>query len=205
MKKTTAAIIARYNELQPENVSIFNPRQGFYLINEVIEDCKFVLFYKAKALWKEHQTDKFNSGAEVIIQLTSFHESAPNPQDFDPKSLVGKIINVFNISLSTKMLGLILYPIIKCDWTIDHNFPAIESTAPYSFFDTITDSLLDFNKQFNESLGDISSIDMDNQFIGEAYPVEDNSQNYPTEEYPDKDFDEPDQESKADLNKPDNQ
>lgn len=156
-RHTKESTIARYNELQPEGGSKFTPRAGFYFIQEVFEDSKYLAIYKAKALWKEHETEDFIEGAEVEIQLTSLKETAPNPQGFDPEALKNTTVVIQEIFWSETVYKAKKYSIVKCVWAIHKNLPVIRPTTPKtrtsipSFLD-LPGSLIESMLQFEQSI-----------------------------------------------------
>ncbi|WP_155975626.1 hypothetical protein [Daejeonella oryzae] len=152
MKNSISNIISRYNELQPKTGSKITPRVGFYFIQEIFEDAKYVNIPKAKALWKENLSDKFNKGAEVIIQLTSLKETAPEPANFNPEALIDRIVQVTNTYCSELEYRGKVWPIVKCQWIIDNSPVEFSIPSFLDLFDQNT-SLIVFCDAENMAIG----------------------------------------------------
>lgn len=168
MKNSISSIISRYNELQPQTGTKITPRVGFYLIQEVFEDTKYVNIYKAKALWKENLTDKFNKGAEVIIQLTSLKETSPDPANFNPEDLIDRVVQVTNTYCSEIEYRSKVWPIVNCQWIIDNS--PVEFSIP-SFFDLFDPNtpLIAFCDAENIAIGQAIIDDQENDYYCSNY------------------------------------
>ena len=168
MKNSISSIISRYNELQPKTGSKITPRVGFYLIQEVFEDTKYVNILKAKALWKENLSDTFNKGAEVIIQLTSLKETAPDPANFNPEVLIDCVVQVTNTYCSEIEFRSKVWPIVKCQWRIDNSPVQFSIPDFFDLFDPKT-SLSDFFDAENSAIAQGIIDDQENDYYCSNY------------------------------------
>lgn len=169
--------IERYNALQPDGGKKSTPRVGFYLIQSVFEDIKNPTFYKAEAIWKENQDEKFIEGAIVEIQLTSLCSTTADPDYFSPDSLACKVVHIMSTFPSEIEFKSELRPIVKCNWKIDETPVIFEALPGFAdlYFGT-SSSCWEAQKKFENSLSQkhLSDIDsIENESISQASITED--------------------------------